>query len=48
MKFKARQDEIDAGTYQETGPGRRRNNGHLSTLELEVLVLDYLRDSIRE
>ena len=48
IRFKTRQDEIDAGNFTPRGPGRRRVHERLSTLRLEELVSEYLRRCIRE
>lgn len=45
-KLKAKQEQIDAGTYVKSGPGRKRKHDPRTSSELHSLVINYLRKSL--
>lgn len=44
--LKAKQEQIDAGSYVKSGPGRKRKFGPKNSKQLKALVMTYLRNSL--
>ena len=47
-KLREKQHQIDQGTYTSKGPGRKRKNRALTSVELTKLIEDKIVESIRE
>lgn len=43
-----RQDLIETGVYEKSGPGRRRKNPYLRANAIKEILLNYLKKSIKE